>query len=1054
MGAVSRSRFVALAVAAMTTIGLAAAAPAAAAPPPLTIYAAPHGFGSVCAWLLPCSLPEAQAKVRTLDQHMQRDIKVELYDGAYRLTAPLQLDARDSGTNGHTVQWTAAPGAKPVFSGGTQLTGWKLSDPGKGIWSAPAPAGLQTRQLYVDGLRAQRAGGPLPVHLKATATGYTADSDAMAAWRNPGDLEFVYTGGAGYWSLKTGGEGAWTEPRCPVAGISGATITMAQPCWDNSTKRISRTDGSGRDYNLVHTGNLGNGATPAYVDNAYELLDQPGEWYLDRSADRVYYLPRAGENLRRADVEVPVLQQLVTGQGTHDVSFAGIRFSYATWLTPSTGEGFSEVQANYTMTGPHGYDQQGLCQFVDGGTCPFGNWTKEPGNVSFDHASDIQFLDDAFTHLGAAGLDLGDGSQNDVVRGSVFTDISGNGLEIGGVDVAEPATQTDHTSGVQVLDNHLYDLPVEYHGGVAIDVGYAEHTLISHNQIDHTAYTAISLGWGGWPDKIAVAATANYSNNNTVSDNVITGAMQMLADGGAIYTQGITGSSMDTGEHLTGNVITGVLDNGHAVYCDNGCTYWTASRNVLVGNISNDWGARHTDYRPGATGQDPLTVSDNYWWQGDSDSSSKNTTVSGNHVIATVSDAPKSITDAAGLEPRYRHILSERFGAGAPEPPTQATAFGANGAAYVAWNPSFVDNGSPVVSYTVTASPGGRSATVSAADVARLGYATVTGLTDGAGYTFTVTARNDHGVSAPSLPTAVITPNAVATVPVTLTWPGVAAGLPDNVTANGQTIAASGSGNTLGLLLTATHGPAGGTGQVVYTDGSTQQFGLAAPDWYATAPAGSAIAVGTTYRNRQNNVQQQHQVNVFYSGVKLDPARTVAQVVLPNLGAPGTADPAVHIFAMNIGATSIDLSAAFNNVGITDDTATASGNIDGSGSSLSAQALAAVGVTAGATIATTSVVPATPTSVSAKVGDRAVSIHFTPPASPGATPILGYTITAPGVSPVHVTGHDFLWAGSGNGLYTVVGGLTDGVAYTFQITADNVVGSSPPASVTATPTGG
>jgi hypothetical protein len=224
------------------------------------------------------------------------------------------------------VVWAALPGARPVLSGGDRITGWHLSDPTKGIWSAPAPAGLQTRQLYVDGVRADRASGPLPVHLKKTTTGYTADSDVMASWRNPSDIEFVYTGGAPYWSLKTGGEGAWTEPRCPVGAISGTTITMAQPCWNNSTMRIQRTDGSGRSYNLVHNGNLGNGSIPAYVDNAYELLDQPGEWYLDQSANTMYYIPRAGEDLARADVEAPVLQQLVTGQGTatapvHDITF-------------------------------------------------------------------------------------------------------------------------------------------------------------------------------------------------------------------------------------------------------------------------------------------------------------------------------------------------------------------------------------------------------------------------------------------------------------------------------------------------------------------------------------------------------------------------------------------------------------------------------------------------------------------------------------------------------------------------------------------------------------
>ncbi|HEY3866793.1 MAG TPA: fibronectin type III domain-containing protein [Actinocrinis sp.] len=1059
----TRIRLLSLTAALLTAAGTAGLAPGTAAAgtrpgPPEVLFAAPQGSGSSCSLLRPCSLAGAQAKVRTLDQNMQRDIDVELFGGTYRMSAPLQLTAADSGTNGHTVDWTAAPGAKPVFSGGDQITGWHRSAPGSAIWEAAAPAGFQTRQLYVDGVRADRASGPVPIKLTPTATGYTASSDLMDSWSNPSEIEFVYSGGAPYWSLDTGGEGAWTEPRCPVASISGTTITMAEPCWDNSTLRIQRTDGSGRSYNLVHNGNLGNGSVPAYIDNAYALLDQPGEWYLDQSANKIYYIPRPGENLSRADVEAPVLQQLVTGDGTqtapvHDITFSGIQFAYATWLEPSTGEGFSEVQANYTMTGTDAYATQGLCQFIAGGTCPYGDWTQEPGNVSFSYDSDISFLSDAFVHLGAAGLLLGDGSQHDLVQGDVFTDISGNGLEISGVDDPEPTSAAQDTDGVQVLDNHLYDLPVEYHGGVAIDVGYAEKTLISHNQINDTAYTAISLGWGGWPDKIDVSATPNYSNDNTVSDNVITDAMQMLADGGAVYTQGITGDTLADGEHITGNVITGDLDNGHALYCDNGCTDWTASGNVLLGNVDNDWGSRHTDYQPGATGDDPLQVSGNYWEQGDKDSSSKNTTVSGNQVIANLSQAPASIVNGAGIEPRYRGILNERFGVSVPEPPTQAAAFGANGTAYVGWNPAFVDNGSPVTSYTVTASPGGQNATISAADLAKIGYATVTGLTDGTAYTFTVTARNALGSSAPSLPTASVTPTVVATSPVKLTWPDAAAGQPDDVTAGGQTVAApaSASGDTLGVLLTATHGPASGIGQVVYSDGTTQSFTLSSPDWYSTPPSGTAPAFTTTYRNRPGNVQETHQVNVFYDGVQLNPAKTVAQIVLPNVSTATSAGPALHIFAMTVGTTPVDLSSDYDNVGITDDADTAAGNIDGSGSSLSAQALAAAGITPGATVSSPPTTPGAPTSLSVTPGDGTASIHFTPPASTGSTPILGYTITAPGMAPVQVTGHDYVWGTSADGLYTVVSGLTNGTSYTFTITADNVSGPGAAATVTATP---
>ncbi|GIH15406.1 glycoside hydrolase family 3 C-terminal domain-containing protein [Rugosimonospora africana] len=54
--------------------------------------------------------------------------------------------------------------------------------------------------------------------------------------------------------------------------------------------------------------------------------------------------------------------------------------------------------------------------------------------------------------------------------------------------------------------------------------------------------------------------------------------------------------------------------------------------------------------------------------------------------------------------------------------------------------------------------------------------------------------------------------------------------------------------------------------------------------------------------------------------------------------------------AASLTVPSPSLAAAFDNVGVTDDTATDAGNIDGTGSSLSAQALAAAGVTPGATI--------------------------------------------------------------------------------------------------------
>ncbi|WP_194923681.1 hypothetical protein [Catenulispora pinisilvae] len=51
---------------------------------------------------------------------MTGDIVVSLTGGTYRLSTTFQLGPRDSGQNGHTVLWQAAPGQTPVISGATQ----------------------------------------------------------------------------------------------------------------------------------------------------------------------------------------------------------------------------------------------------------------------------------------------------------------------------------------------------------------------------------------------------------------------------------------------------------------------------------------------------------------------------------------------------------------------------------------------------------------------------------------------------------------------------------------------------------------------------------------------------------------------------------------------------------------------------------------------------------------------------------------------------------------------------------------------------------------------
>jgi hypothetical protein len=166
---------------------------------------------------------------------------------------------------------------------------------------------------------------------------------------------------------------------------------------------------------------------------------------------------------------------------------------------------------------------------------------------------------------------------------------------------------------------------------------------------------------------------------------------------------------------------------------------------------------------------------------------------------------------------------------------------------------------------------------------------TAPGNYDGNGSSFSETALTNAGAA----PGATVTSQGLA-----YTFPNVAAAAIDNTVAEGQTITESGSG-TLGFLVSASYGPATGTGTITYTDGSTQGYTLTSPDWFSTTPpSGGALAISSAYQNRTGNTTYAGSGNIFSATVALTAGKTVASVTLPPGGALAAGTTALHVFAI------------------------------------------------------------------------------------------------------------------------------------------------------------
>jgi hypothetical protein len=564
------------------------------------------------------TIEKARQAVRAVNKNMTGDIVVMLGGGTYRIDRTLAFDAADSGTGGHRVIYRAQAGQTPIISGGKPLTDWKQGE--KGRWQAPAPLD-DFRQLYVDGKRATRARGQKPAGLESLGDeGYKTTDVGMADWKNPDDLEFCY-------------QVVWGHTRCKVQGIKRngdrAVITMLQPYFSQARAK----EGVQIDNH--------NAISDMYVENALELLDEPGEWYLDRKAKIVYYMPRPGEDMTKVEVIAPALERLVELRGTldqpvHDIQFAGITFEHGSWLQPSR-IGLVDVQANFLL------DWKNPMKRADGLTAVHNEQIKIPSNIVCHAAHSVRFDRCTFTRLGAGAVDLECGSQDNQIVGCRFHDISSSAVQVGDVlrDDHHPDDMRKIVKNNTVANCYIHDCGKDYADAVGVFVGYTEGTVLAHNEIASMPYSGVSMGWG-WGEEDAGGGVENYympykyatptpAKNNRVEYNHIHGVMSRLHDGGGIYTLGNQPGTVIRGNHVHDNGSDSRGPGG--IYLDEGSGFIE-----ITGNLTYNVPTTAVNYNNGNQNR-------------------KDTCKEHDNFLGVKPEEHKDVVEKAGLEAEYRDLL-------------------------------------------------------------------------------------------------------------------------------------------------------------------------------------------------------------------------------------------------------------------------------------------------------------------------------------------------------------------------------------------------------------
>lgn len=478
----------------------------------------------------------------------QVPVSVILSGGTYFMEKDLKLGPEDGGSAEAPVRWMGMPGEKVIISGGIRVEGWKQENDGS--WSTELPENYKGtfRSLYVNGKRAIRARHPDISYLRVDKAG---EDNRTNFFFNEKDIpQLEQEDGIELILLHD-----WSVTRIPVKSIDHKAMQLTTV--DSIGSRLSF-------FTLSHWEEH----PRYYLENAQKFCDQPGEWYADFKKRKIYYRPQPGERPGDTYGIIPLAQKLLHILGKEEqhvshISFEGITFEYTAWSIPETG--YCGIQA---------------CMHTDR-SLKENSWSEVPAAIELDLADHCSFERCTIRHTGGSGIWIRENCTACSIQGSHIHGVSGNGISIGEgqsrmVD-KEPwwrKKPEEVSAGTQISNCLIEQCGLQFYGAVGIWCGLVASTLIDHNEIRDLPYTGISVGWIWTPEPTPC-------RENTIHANHIHHILNILSDGGGIYSLGL-----QPGSRITQNLIHDVMVNAgkaesNGMFLDEGTKELLVEDNII-----------------------------------------------------------------------------------------------------------------------------------------------------------------------------------------------------------------------------------------------------------------------------------------------------------------------------------------------------------------------------------------------------------------------------------------------------------------------------------------